>query len=390
MCKFEEGDIVRFKGGMYGGWRDGNWWYGGRGYAIGTVKGLWFITDCEEYMVVAEGDDDRDYYIVDDYNMKAININDIEADDEAVLGRPSFKIGDIVGVADDLDKMQAVREVIIVKTGEMPKYMYEVSPLDSDDQVCTYEEDSLELLYHDSIWEKYFTEHIQNILPEWRGELYNFDIFRGLDGYRLSREYCKDTLPPDRMEYILGEYSIESRIDAVLIPCKNLRIFEKLFKLGWKELSDTVFSILERIRNRNACDIDSDFKSEVSDKSRFRFTELELSIVSEIDKRDVSLGKYRYHYPVEMTYLQIMQAIKEAYSTARQIGMRKIVRPHFNTFSFNEYLLDKCDKINPVKGSALYEGVSEDGLVIRFWYNFDLDRIETAYPIRANNNSKKH
>ena len=58
--------------------------------------------------------------------------------------------------------MQTVREVIIVKTGEMPKYMYEVSSLDSDNQVCAYEKDSLELLYHDSTWEEYFTEHTQN------------------------------------------------------------------------------------------------------------------------------------------------------------------------------------------------------------------------------------
>lgn len=30
------------------------------------------------------------------------------------------------------------------------------------------------------------------------------------------------------------------------------------------------------------------------------------------------------------------------------------------------------------------------GVVIEFWYNFDLNIIETAYPLRMNNNAKKH
>lgn len=254
--------------------------------------------------------------------------------------------------------------------------MYEVSPLDSDDQVCAYERDSLELLYHDSIWEEYFMEHMQNSLPKWRGELYNYDIFSKSDDYRLVYEYCKDT-PPDRMEYILEEYSIESRIDTVLTPRKNIRMFEKIFHLNEKELYDIAYSIIKRIRDRNACDIDPDFKREVNDRIRFHFTESELMIVSEVDKRDVSLGKYRAHYPVEMTNLQIMQAVKEAYSTARRIGMRKVAKANFE-----RYLCDTGNEPDPVKGSTLYEGVSKDGLVIRFWYNFDLNQIETAYPIQ--------
>lgn len=33
------------------------------------------------------------------------------------------------------------------------------------------------------------------------------------------------------------------------------------------------------------------------------------------------------------------------------------------------------------KGHVLYEGMSKDGLIIRFWYNLGLNLIETAYPV---------
>lgn len=51
------------------------------------------------------GDDDRDYYVVYDDDMRIININDMEEDDGAVLGKPSFQIGDIVNVTDAPDRM---------------------------------------------------------------------------------------------------------------------------------------------------------------------------------------------------------------------------------------------------------------------------------------------
>lgn len=48
------------------------------------------------------------------------------------------------------------------------------------------------------------------------------------------------------------------------------------------------------------------------------------------------------------------------------------------------------DIVEPVDGRILYEGESKHGLTIRFWYNFDLGLIETAYPTEMNNNAKKH
>lgn len=50
-----------------------------------------------------------------------------------------------------------------------------------------------------------------------------------------------------------------------------------------------------------------------------------------------------------------------------------------------KYVLD--EKTEPVNGSTLYEGYSPKyKLTIHFLYNFDLNLIETAYPVIMNDN----
>ena len=122
-------------------------------------------------------------------------------------------------------------------------------------------------------------------------------------------------------------------------------------------------------------EIDPDYKKEINNKQKFRFTDLELALaISEIDKRDVIFGKFRKHFPVYMTNIEIMKSIREAYHTARKISRRR-VKKSFVT----RYVLHS--KAEPVKGSALYEGKSKKGMTIQFRYNFDLGIIETAYPV---------
>ena len=93
---------------------------------------------------------------------------------------------------------------------------------------------------------------------------------------------------------------------------------------------------------------------------------------SAIDRKDL--------WRMDMTNKDIMRAIKDAYEDANK---ERISRQDDN--NGNEYGLPAPDK-----GKAIYRGESKEHGTIEFWYNRDLDIIETAYPIRTNNNSKKH
>lgn len=378
-CRFKTGDIVRFVSNerpYRWGWKWDhylNGYYGQRG-AIGTVTQLFRIVprDCIEYEVVADGDDVKDYQIVSEDDMREADIHEMETVEDEFFGKPAFQLGDAVSVAGDPNGIWIVREVIVVHIEETAKYMYEVCLPERDDKVCTHEESALEFLYHDSTWKDYFMELGKNNLPEWKGQLYNFAMLRRYKHY--WRELKDVTLPIECLAYILAEYSIAGGITPVFLSRKNEREVRELFHLNRAELNNLVESIFQKIENRNICDIDPDFKKEVNDRRSLRFTDLELSILSEVDKRDITFGRHRDHFPVEMTDVQIMQAIKEAYETAGKIGNRKIEEKWFK-----RYRRDK--ETDPVKGHVLYEGMSKDGLIIRFWYNFDLDLIETAYPV---------
>lgn len=85
-----------------------------------------------------------------------------------------FRTGDIVNVTKPnacSDSLCVVRETVLIDIGVAKKYAYDVSPIDSDDEVYTYEEHELQFQYHDTVWEEHFTETVGNGLPEWRGEL---------------------------------------------------------------------------------------------------------------------------------------------------------------------------------------------------------------------------
>ena len=126
-----------------------------------------------------------------------------------------------------------------------------------------------------------------------------------------------------------------------------------------------------------------DYKMKFQDKGPFRFTDLELAIAAEADKRDVVFGRRRNHFPLEMSRAQMKQAIREAYSNAHKVGKRKIQK----TYDVRHGYWDIEDT---VKGASLYEGKSKTyGLVIRFWYNFGMDLIEIAYPVMGDGDAEK-
>ena len=363
---FEEGDIICFTSGMYRG-------------AIGVVKEVCDLEYDMYYYVLIEGDEDNRNNYRGAYNYDIGYVYHIEIEDEALPDKTAFQPGDVVNTPDGI---QAVREVIIEDTGEAAKYMYETSPLDLSGTVCRYGEASLEFQYHDTMWKEYFTESAQNDLPEWRGELYNLDelyserfYYDGIyynsdyywgDGFNdIADDYSNDTLPPRIMKYILKEYTIDSRINAVLAPRKNAEEIGKILNLKPKE-SYYRWSIISKI-------YDLEKKSGSMRKSRFTDSKLALAI-SEIDKRDVIFGRSRKHFPIHMTDMEIMKSIREAYHTARKISRRRVKKSFVTRFVVRS-------KAEPIKGSALYEGVSKNGLAIQFRYNFDMGIIETAYPI---------
>lgn len=125
-----------------------------------------------------------------------------------------FRIGDIVNITKTNAcsvSLCVVRETVLIDIGAAKKYVYDVSPIDSDDEVYTYEEHELQFQYHDTVWEEHFTETVGNGLPEWRGELYNIVLFSYDDydyvsyekwrelreaGWDLIKIHDSDTIPP--------------------------------------------------------------------------------------------------------------------------------------------------------------------------------------------------
>lgn len=307
--------------------------------------------------------------------------------------RPVFREGDIVSITEDNaypNSLYVVREAVLIDIGVATEYVYEVSPLESEEEVYTYGISSLELLYHDSVWEKYFTDSVRNGLPEWRGEPYNADVFLISDYYsyyyekeELAKEHNNDTIPPDYMWHILEWHSVIGRIGKIFDSPEDVKEMEEKLNVSQKDLHDLMRSITDKKLSCNREELKPNLKTDTG--TGFRFTDLELSLASQIDRRDIVNGEYNGHFPIQMTSLQIMKTIKKAYHAAHKISPRKLQR-----------VCDKRDAswcgavevISPVKGSALYEGRA-DGLRIRFWYNFDLNLIEDAYPVIKNNSNGK-
>lgn len=274
--------------------------------------------------------------------------------------------------------------------------MYEVSSVYGDeDDIITCEESSLTFQYHDLSYEEYFTESVRNGLPAWRGKLYNFYMFyHDFDGHKdldfnHMEDYNNDTIPPMFMEHILAEHSIYCRIDVVLKSSENIGKIERRLNINRSHRMHLVRSIKEKINARNFRGTN---QSSVDVKSKkFDFTGEEMNLVAEIDKLDIVVKNGQRiledHYPVDMSNWQIMDAIKEAYLNASKTS--GVIMQSVRDRRGDEENAKTGKVIEPVKGKRTYRGESKKyGLVIEFWYNFDLDLIETAYPIRMNNNAK--
>ena len=302
--------------------------------------------------------------------------------------KSKFKVGDVVNITDDPNRVYVVNESIFVDDGENTRYMYEVSSVYGDeDDIITCEESSLTFQYHDLIYEEYFTEgNRQPHLPAWRGEYYNpYDIYRDFIDLKdekvvgSSDEYNDCTLPIYRMAHILRDHSVYSRIQHVLVHSgstfKQSNIDMMLSKLNLLD-EDELKKLYGGIRNKIA-KLNEDPAPTIANLGiKVEFTEIErkfVNLLDEIDPKD--------HWPVEMSNIMIMDAIREAYENAEKDGNRQYSSSGSKT----------SDKpAAPNKGKMLYKGTStRHKLIIQFWYNFDLDIIETAYPI-SETKSNRH
>ena len=348
---------------------------------VGIIEHVTGEGEWAEYMITLQGENEpRIFY---EKNLELI---------------PLFDVGDVVNVEDDPNRVYVVNESILVGDEKNARYMYEVSSVYGDeDDIITCEESSLTFQYHDLSYEEYFTEgtRIKNDLPPWRGELYNLyavctnpdDL---TDKNSLYKDYINDTLPVDRMIHIIHRHSVYTRINDVIVNRGNTRrnqnrreMIKNLKLDSDDELSELSASVKKKIISMNTTDVDSEHNGKIKKYHIPEFTREELLFVSELDRLDISDRKIKDHYPVKMTNLQIMGAIKEAYENAYKMGEMVI---QYHDDPNGESLAA------PIKGKRLYRGVlsRNNDLKIEFWYNFDRDFIETAYPLRMNNNAERH
>jgi hypothetical protein len=400
--RYEVGNVVM----VGGGYRHSRIYHGLEGIITKVLP-----SDPYWYYAV-EGDLWEQYYLVDIKGIGTIQVeeNELYRDTsliglykEAVyagrykpIGSPIFKTGDVVEFTDQntgQNRICVVREPVQMELHEAVKYVYRVSPVDSCDEVYTYDAALLEFQYHDAVWRQYFEELINNSLPEWKGELYNYytclddvyynDYYDMRWKYNAVSGYTDCTIPPQYMHYICTTHHLCNKIHAILTVHGNDSVIMKKLNIDENAMRKIIYSISDKIYIRNMQESGND---EYANKN-YKFNMMELSFLSLIDKLDNPVDSARDYFPIEMTSLEIMRAIREAYNTARKISDRKLQRVRDKRIlspMHNE------DIVEPVDGRILYEGESKHGLTIRFWYNFDLGLIETAYPTEMNNNAKKH
>lgn len=271
-----------------------------------------------------------------------------------------FKVGNVVSVNRLPHPLYAIRKCI---TDGSTKHMYEVMPIDSilwSDNVYLVNESDMNYEYRDAQWMKYFTESVRNGLPPWRGEIYNF--------MRLSEGdwdlYENDILPPKRMRHILEEHSFYRRIKRVMeVPQLKDEILKRMNRTE-TEVKEIIHRIRMKIAYRNGmCPKEKLPKYKNGhDSASFDFEEDKLIAV--VDYCDKYVNKEsKDHFPPYMSDYEIMKAIQDAYKTAEKVEIMG---------RGNQGLQE---------AKTIYQGKSDKGLDIQFYYNLDLDIIESAYPV---------
>lgn len=325
-----------------------------------------------------------------------------EAAQEILSKQPLYRPGDVVHVENDIGgRFYVIEEATLVQQtirgGLYPMYYYKMNKLDDGrenfkPETCMCEEAGLEFQYHDTQWEKYFTEgNRQDGLPAWRGELYNlfacyldFNDKDGLFDSSEVKEHENDTIPVQFMEHIIKKHSVYGMIKRVLgnrCTTESAAKIREMFKLSSSELIDIMTSMLNELDAINATGADRKYHNRCKNSNLFEDNEWD--VLLQIDKLDIVGGNHVDHYPATMTNLQIMDAIKEAYESAHKEGAIEIGSGRD---------LRTGENITEVEGHQEYVGrsVTHD-MTICFLYSRDMNLITTAYPTSnyIDHNAKK-
>ncbi|MCM1412614.1 MAG: hypothetical protein NC305_19030 [Lachnospiraceae bacterium] len=313
-------------------------------------------------------------------------------------GRPDreikFRPGDVVRVDGPAYEAgeYAVREAVLYATGTEDVCVYVISPISALDSACQDKEylcteSELELICHDDTWENYYTEPVRRELTAWRGKPYNFfslyenpnSEYPVIDENRMEK-YYSCTIPPEYMENILRNHSFRYRMDDILASAYNVDVAVKKLGIGGKYVVTKFLkeSILEKISLINRKDIgvlrDYELRN-FDDRSKFDISERELTEqIMVLDKKGL--------YPILMNDREIMEAIKEAYKTARRTGI-KVMQ------AAEDRRMQSIKVINLKNGQRLYRGESETyHMTIEFWFDLDMQIITSAYPVAIHKNGR--
>lgn len=343
----------------------------------------------QEYGVVMEGNyrgvysqcDLREYHHPDEHVESAESKFFEQFLPTADAIKPKFKVGDVVNVIDHPYTDYVVNGSLLVE-GETTVHLYDVSPIcNVDDGAITCDESLMIFRYHDKQWAEYFTEGttIGNGLAKWRGKLYNFCMFYGnLSEHKklnvdLMTRYHNHTIPPEFMEHILKSHSVWDRMTEVLRISENREKLMEKFNLNSISLDNKEYDVRKKININNINDMEYGNRGRLPhDVADGTLSRDELSFVNEVMKLDDG----KDHYPAYMTYSQIMEAIAEAYENGSKTGEKIRMQPSLDR---------RTGKSKPpVRGQRIYRGTSKTHkLRIEFWYDLDLNVIDTAYPLNT-------
>jgi hypothetical protein len=174
--------------------------------------------------------------------------------------------------------------------------------------------------------DEYYTENVRNNLPPW------------------SDDFTKKHMP-----HILQEHTfITNRINYLLNEYKDR--LEVHFNRKKKEFKKATEKLQERFLAGAKLD---------------KFQEEIIQTLRIFDKKDL--------FPISMTERDIRRAIQDAYKDATKISSRQ-PRPTDR---------DYTNAGEKATGAILYQGKARD-MTIHFWFCFEDNSIETAYPIDPN------
>ena len=188
--------------------------------------------------------------------------------------------------------------------------------------------------FDDDMWEEILFENIQNNLPKWNRD-------------KLFPKINDEENDDNGRNHIRKNHTILGRLPDLLdVHSDTAREI-----LGRKDFETKRQSFINKIKTKKPL-------TKIEDEL--------LRFLVSLDKKD--------YFPATMSMEKIVNYIGEAYKNAKKVSKRQI----------STLPGDKWWMYGTTTESIRYQGVTDDGTVIEFWYNFTRKEIETAYPLTKN------